>query len=461
MPSRQTTLKEALRQLARQTDYSPVINYENTPGVKVVNLTTDTMSAAELLRQVLEGTGFTYRMMGRLIIVVPEPPLDDGAGAMPAMWHEEPPPIGDEETTVVEEVITFRAGSSEPDPEFMDNSRVFTKIEGSLVDTAVVARLDYISVTAASSPDGNPTLNARLATERAQSTKGYLIRRFPHIAPEKVHTFSVGEEWSGLRRLVEQDTRTPDREGVLAILDTTPDEALRDTLQTLGGGRAWRHISARLMPRLRGSTAVALHFGFVPNIETTDVAEMAQLVQTIRGDRKVGVFAVRPTALPVAMRPLFALKTNLLFDATGAVNVEMEVPIERGWSVAAEGIFPWKMMVGWSLEWRNWWGNRDLRPVLTGWFTGFYTGSGMYDMQIGRWRYDGKYFHVGVSGGYGHAIDKGGVVRMEYSLGLGYLQTEGDRWRVGGDGRWNKKEGRFGPTRAKVSLSFLLSKRER
>ena len=41
------------------------------------------------------------------------------------------------------------------------------------------------------------------------------------------------------------------------------------------------------------------------------------------------------------MRPLLALKTNLLFDALTVLNVEVEVPLKKRWSVAAEGMFQW------------------------------------------------------------------------------------------------------------------------
>jgi hypothetical protein len=36
-----------------------------------------------------------------------------------------------------------------------------------------------------------------------------------------------------------------------------------------------------------------------------------------------------------------ALKSNVLFDAVSAINVELEVPIDKSWSVAGKYIFPW------------------------------------------------------------------------------------------------------------------------
>ena len=40
-------------------------------------------------------------------------------------------------------------------------------------------------------------------------------------------------------------------------------------------------------------------------------------------------------------KPLLAVKSNLLFDLASALNVELEVPMGKRWSVAGEWMFPW------------------------------------------------------------------------------------------------------------------------
>jgi hypothetical protein len=440
MPSLQPTLKEAIGAIEQQTTFRVAVNWANLDGARVVTLTARTLSVEQLLTQALAETDFTHSTQGRQILIVPSPPPDEGRGAIPAIWRHEEATVDD---SVAMEVITFRAGSALPEADFMQNTQVLENIDRSLTDTTVVARLDHISVTAASSPDGNTDANEQLAIARARSTKEYLLRSYPHIAPEMVHTFSVGEEWSGLRRLVELSDRVPSRDEVLALLDgSVADDKLADTLRTIADGRAWRYITARLTPMLRGATAVTLHFRDTLPVRRTDtisVAAAAGIPTTISGVHRVEILAARPTSLPSVRRPLFAVKTNLLFDAVSAVNLEIEIPLSPRWSVAGEAIFPWWMkMDGGVIEGRRWLGDRVKRPRLTGWFIGGYIGGGNYDMR----GHASDYYHIGVSGGFAHAVNRRGNLRMEYGASVGYLKANDKYW--------------FGPTRARASLVLIL-----
>ena len=79
------------------------------------------------------------------------------------------------------------------------------------------------------------------------------------------------------------------------------------------------------------------------------------------------------------------MKTNLLYDVLSAVNLEIEIPIGKQWSVAAEGIFPWwkASRADWTMQLlsghasvKYWLGDRDAKEVLTGWNIGLYGGVG-------------------------------------------------------------------------------------
>ena len=62
---------------------------------------------------------------------------------------------------------------------------------------------------------------------------------------------------------------------------------------------------------------------------------------------------------------------------------------------------------------------------MTGWFAGRYVGGGLYDFEYKAKGYQGEFFIAGgLSGGYAHTINKSGTLRMEYSLGIGYMQTD-------------------------------------
>ena len=140
-------------------------------------------------------------------------------------------------------------------------------------------------------------------------------------------------------------------------------------------------------------------------------------------------------ALELSSRPLVALKTNLLFDAASLINIGMELPLGQRYSIAAEAYFPWwrnpgkdftaQMMAG-TLEGRYWLGDRRDSKALTGFFAGAFVSGGVFDFQMGRLTegrgVQGDYFLLaGLSAGYSHSISPS--LRMEYSIGAGYLRS--------------------------------------
>lgn len=184
-----------------------------------------------------------------------------------------------------------------------------------------------------------------------------------------------------------------------------------------------------------------------------------------------------PAPAPVSRRrrPLFALKTNLLFDAALMPNVEIEVPIGNRWSVNGEYMFPWWLMGGnkyclqilaGGLEGRYWLGgkeNRMAREVLTGHFFGLYAGGGKYDLQWEKNGYQGEFFiAAGISYGYARRIARN--LHLEFNIGLGLLRTDYRHyhprenyknllWLADGKYTW------VGPTKLKLSLVWLLNRK--
>lgn len=178
-------------------------------------------------------------------------------------------------------------------------------------------------------------------------------------------------------------------------------------------------------------------------------------------------------------KPFFAIKTNLLYNLATALNIEVEVSMGKRWSVAGEWIFPWwkweekdvtfQLLAG-SLEGRYWFGKRDHRPVLTGWFASAFAGVGLYDFLFtnkeGR---QGEFFIMGGLGaGYAHAI--GRHFRMEYEIGVGYLQSDYRPYLYMEDTAYGNIKTRkypwpenrstwIGPVKAKVSFVWMIGKK--
>lgn len=206
----------------------------------------------------------------------------------------------------------------------------------------------------------------------------------------------------------------------------------------------------------------------MPHTIETDTLTFLQSGKTMYPQRN-------PVAASCRRRPLLALKTNLLFDAALMPNVEIEVPVGKRWSVNGEYAFPWwqfdrgkycmQVLMG-GLEGRYWLGSRksrEDREVLTGHFLGLYAGGGKYDLQWGEKGYQGEFFiAAGVS--YGWATRIARHLHLEFSIGIGLLRTDYRHyhardnyqtllWQENGKYTW------FGPTKAKISLVWLLNRR--
>lgn len=173
-----------------------------------------------------------------------------------------------------------------------------------------------------------------------------------------------------------------------------------------------------------------------------------------------------------ASRYQFALKTNLLYDAALIPNVELEFPIGKRWSVNGEYMFPWWLLkndryclqiISGGLEGRYWLKNpknRDWQEVLTGHFLGLYVGGGEYDLQWKDKGYQGE-FYIAAGISYGWATRIARHLNLEFNLGIGLLRTDYRHyyaqdnyqtllWKENGNYTW------FGPTKAKISLVWLL-----
>lgn len=420
--------------------------------------------------------------------------------------------------TVLMATVNFRVNNSLLEAEYLENSKTLKEINKVLAEKENLDKLDYILIIAGSSPEGGIVTNQKLAVDRAQAMRSYIMWKYPHLNRDLIYSFSIGEDWIGLRNLVENDINTPYRTEALSIIDSIEDRNERLLkIKTLGKGDTYKYMLKYMLPKLRGSTTIALHFKkeipfSITQHSETDASDQKQEKElsvesmdhnenTIStGDKKSielnenrstdnteiinsedtltskGIEEQLPNdGICYTKFPLLALKTNLLSDIISGVNIEIEVPIGKRWSVLGEYVFPWWLYeskqialqsLNGTLETRYWFGDRSSHNKLTGLFMGIYGGAGYYDIEWLKNGYQGEFFHTGISGGYAHTISKYGDFRMEYSLGLGYLGTKYREYEAiyGLDNEWHlirRRNGTtryFGPTRAKISIVWMLNK---
>jgi hypothetical protein len=370
--------------------------------------------------------------------------------------------------------------------DYLNNNSALAILDRALQDSELLSKVDYIVIAANTSPEGNAEFNAEFSEGRALALKTYIMWKFPSLDRDMIYTFSAGENWAGLRREVENDLQVPNRSEVLALLDSSrSNDAKKAALKQIAGGSAYTYIEQHILPGLRVGTILFLceKSKMQPVVKQEPVKEVVVemvVTDTVYVDRIIEpqpVVPAQPAVKPVerVKKPLFAFKTNLLFDLGTAINVEAELPIGQRWSVAGEWIFPWwlieseqkAMQAGVAtLELRRWLGQHDTRQPLKGWFLGAHGGWGYYDLEWKDEGFQGELWYAGLSGGYAHTINRSGTLRMEYSLGLGYMHTDYTRYipQKNSNGNWlliRQKEAKrdyFGPTRAKVSLVWMLNR---
>ncbi|MEG3048300.1 MAG: DUF3575 domain-containing protein [Mucinivorans sp.] len=350
--------------------------------------------------------------------------------------------------------------------------------------------ISRIEFAASASPTGSITINKKLVAARLSAIEQYVCHRV-NLPADKINKINLGVGYDELRRLVAASTM-PYREQVLDIIDYVPEfiynerhewvDGCKKRLMDLSGGRAWHYMVDHIFPKMQSASVdVSVYLTPVDRASIAPIAvpSVRPFVRVPRLARTCFVPNIEPfvSVAPRVQRPLFALKTNMLYDLASALNLGLEIPIGSHWSIGAEVIFPWwknnkanmtiQLLTG-TVEGRYWFGNRAGRDVLTGWNMGLYVGGGLFDFQLfDPHGIQGEFFiAAGVSGGFAHSI--GRRLRLEYSVAFGYVQTnyrEYDMTRGTGFGDikvwrypWQTNRNRwFGPTKLSVSLVWMLN----
>ena len=181
--------------------------------------------------------------------------------------------------------------------------------------------------------------------------------------------------------------------------------------------------------------------------------------QTVQTDT-VKISSQRPFQL--------SFKTNLLYDAALIPNIGIEVPLKNDWSVTANWMYAWWSndsrhwywrTYGGDIAVRKWFGKKSKDRVLSGHHVGLYAQMLTYDFEWGGRGYLAERWTYGGGLEYGYSLPIGKRLNLDFTLGIGYLTGEYmeydpiDRCYVW---QFTKKQNWIGPTKAEVSLVWLL-----
>lgn len=369
--------------------------------------------------------------------------------------------------------MDFRWDSSVIDEEYRNNRAIFTSLDKT-IKSLDIESIDSVVIVAKASPEGVLEHNNALARRRANAMRRYVSDRYPKLAP-LLKVRAEGEAWEELRSCVVSDDvmSQQEKQRVLRILDN-------ETISV--GTRKWRlerdarygYLYRTYYPILRNSTLLVI---YVDGEQVMPIALNTPLTPDMR-PRKLALATVEQEVVPVpdAEAPatrrdtvLFALKSNMLYDALTVLNAELEVPISRHFSVAVEYLFPWwernnkycLQYLELGVEGRYWFRNNVHKADrLGGHFLGLYGMSAMYDIQYDYDpAYQGELWSTGLTYGYAMRVGKKKRISLEFSLSVGYLSAgyrnyfPADNYNALYINKLNI--GRlhyFGPTKLKVSL---------
>ena len=339
-------------------------------------------------------------------------------------------------------------------------------------------------VYAGASPEGPAHHNTWLGENRGQAIARLLRTRYGKVGAIEVH--NEGARWAALRSSVASSDE-PWRDEVLRILDSSaasPTSALRDPrelqLRQLHGGAVWPVLLERHLAPLRSSGSAIVSVINPPDtVVVHDTVFIAAPVPPVIHDT---IYSVPQPDTVRCWKPIVAIKTNVLFDALLAPNLEVEVPLGWSrWSIMAEWWTPWYrwkgnearhnhayelLMLGGEL--RYWFSRREAEcpRLLRGHFLGIYVAGGKYDVQWSTASNDhegwqGEYFSVGAT--YGYAFHLSRHWRLELSASVGYIDGPQRYYHGMFDDThliWqrNQRLNYVGPTKLKVSFGYLIGR---
>lgn len=395
----------------------------------------------------------------------------------------------------------FEVNSYQIDLGFMDNQNQHNKLDAFMSDLLGRSNLtiDSIVVYGSASPEGDSRRNIFLANERCKVVKSSISRRFPILDSRKILTYSKGEDWGGLKSAVINDPNVPFKDEVLGVLDMSSSRENREFfLRRLKGGKPWSYINSEILPFLRSGVSAKIYYRQYPVEDMIARDSVAQkdhtfvpvvlatpsIRQFVPKTLLVDTVFMRPDTIriiehrvdtlnihvldKVVARPLWAIKTNLLYWAALQPNVEAEFYFGNNWSLNFEYQVAW---------WKNtskhqyyqytqcgpegrYWFKGD--GNFLGHYVGLHVGFGIYDLSWGNGPdyqgYQGE-FAIALGLTYGYTWKLGKLLHLEAGLGFGYIMTEYRRYRYLDECyvyQGTERMQFLGPTKARLALQWRI-----
>ena len=380
--------------------------------------------------------------------------------------------------------IYFRQGFSILDSSIGDNQAELNRIADSLATSYAdsVYQLKNIVVIGGASPEGSIQLNKRLSERRANVLFDYLSRYGSLSASNKNFVY-LGRDWQGLLNLVKADDKIPYKDEVVALIEDiiiTQDNSAQishdghNRLMSLRDGEPYRYMYRVLFPKLRASHIV-LSYNKISNVNKYQ--SVGQEINIPVRELKFPELAFAPIPVKTPSRPFYmGVRSNILSDVLLLPNIGVEFYLGGKTSVAANWTYAWwksdsrkwySRNYGGDIALRKWLGQKAKEKPLTGHHIGPYAQVFTYDFLVNETGYmagepggdifDRANFAVGLE--YGYSLPIARRLNIDFSVGIGYLWGKYYEYTPIDDcyvWQATKKHRYFGPTKAEISLVWLI-----
>ena len=149
--------------------------------------------------------------------------------------------------------IQFFVGDTRVVDTLGDNRRQLDKISGLMRQIVEQQEfyVDTITLTAASSPEGAYTFNARLSQGRAAALKRYLVRRYGRSIDTMLTVRWVAEDWQELTNRIRTDREVVSRDAILELIAAEKNPDRREQAIRLRFPKEYAYIRSVIYPQLR------------------------------------------------------------------------------------------------------------------------------------------------------------------------------------------------------------------
>lgn len=383
--------------------------------------------------------------------------------------------------------VGFRVGYAVLDTGYADNGTRLADLVQYLERVMTDDQLELVEVSfcGSASPEGSFAANRSLAERRRMALERYVRERV--LLPDSIVTYPNEGfiAWNRLAELVEQSDM-PYKEEAVDVLRNEPEFTYNDKgvlvdsrkkhLMELRWGRSWNYMYRHFFSDLRNASMVLVTVRPKPMEPVAEVpeekvpAEVPAVVQPVDSVAQLPVEEKKPFYM--------AVKSNLLYDVQAVPNVGVEFYLGDNWSVVGQWMYGWWSknsshrywrIYGGDLAIRKWFGKEAEEKPLTGHHLGIYGQAFTYDFE-----WHGKGYMGGRPGGtlwdklnyaagveYGYSLPIARRLNLDFTIGLGYWGGQYYEYiPLDGHYVWQATKNRhwFGPTKAEVSLMWLLGR---